>query len=276
MASIDPFGKTDELDDGMLATLVARFEARGKHPLFSEMLLEYLDAMNISSVAEVLDLGCGTGLAARAIARRDGYRGTVTGVDISPYFVAAATRLADDEGLCTRLAFRVADANALEFPDAEFDAVVVHTLLSHVDAPLAVLVEAARVLKPGGKIGIFDGDYASMAFGHADPLKGKSDDEKVIRTLVASPTVMRQMPRLLRTAGLEPVAAFSHVLAEIGRAEFWATAIAAYRKLVVGAGAMSEEQANRWATELQNDAEAGVFFGSCNYFAFVARRPLDR
>lgn len=275
MASIDPFGRTDALDDGMLAALVVRFEARGRHPLFSEMLLEYLDAMSISRVAEVLDLGCGTGLAARSIARRDGFRGTVTGVDISPYFVAAATHLAGDEGLSTRLSFRVADARALEYPDAKFDAVVVHTLLSHLDAPLTVLLEAARVMKPGARIGIFDGDYASMAFGHADPLKSKSDDEKVIRTLVASPWVMRQMPRLLRSAGLEPVAAFSHVLAEIGRAEFWSTAIEAYRKLVAGAGGMSEEQANAWATGLQNDSEAGVFFGSCNYFAFVAQRPLE-
>lgn len=273
MASVDPFGRTDALDDGMLAALVARFEARGVHPFFSRMLFEYLDAMNIGATAAVLDLGCGSGLAARSIARRPGFSGIVTGVDISPYLVVAATRLASDEGVSERVAFRTADARALDFPDATFDAVVVHTLLSHVEEPLAVLHEAARVLKSGGSMGIFDGDYASMAFGHADPHVGKSDDDKVIRTLVASPWVMRQMPRLLRSVGLEQVAAFSHVLAEIGRADFWSTAIEAYRKLVVGSGAMSEERANAWATGLQNDSEAGVFFGACNYFAFVARRP---
>ena len=53
MASIDPFGRTDQLDDGMLAALVARSEARGRHPLFSQMLLEYFDAMNIAEPAEV-------------------------------------------------------------------------------------------------------------------------------------------------------------------------------------------------------------------------------
>lgn len=59
MASVDPFGRTDALDDGMLAALVARFEARGVHPFFSRMLFEYLDAMNIGATAAVLDLGCG-------------------------------------------------------------------------------------------------------------------------------------------------------------------------------------------------------------------------
>ena len=38
MASIDPFGRTDQLDDSMLAALVTRFEARGKNPKFGKML----------------------------------------------------------------------------------------------------------------------------------------------------------------------------------------------------------------------------------------------
>jgi hypothetical protein len=38
MASIDPFGRTDKLDDSMLAALVTRFEARGKNPRVAKML----------------------------------------------------------------------------------------------------------------------------------------------------------------------------------------------------------------------------------------------
>jgi hypothetical protein len=69
MASIDPFGRTDKLDDNMLAALVTRFEARGKNPRFAKMLGDYLDAMSIDCTARVLDMGCGTGLAARAIGK---------------------------------------------------------------------------------------------------------------------------------------------------------------------------------------------------------------
>ena len=273
MTPSDPFGRADKLDDGMLEALVTRFEARGKHPLFSKMLLEYLDAMNIGRAAAVLDMGCGTGLAARAIARRPGFSGRIIGVDLSPYLVAAARRLAGEEGVADHLEFRTGDVRRLEFADRSFDAVVAHTLLSHVDDPLSVLKEAARVVKPGGAIGIFDGDYASLTFDHADPLKGKADDEALISAVVTNPRVMRQMPRLLRGAGLDLVTSFAHVLWEVGTANFWSSAIETYRKLVPEAGVMTEDEANAWAAALRSDSAARVFFGSSNYYAYVAKRP---
>ena len=273
MSTVDPFARTDQLDDGMLEALVLRFEARGKHPRFSGMLGEYLDAMAIAPTATVLDIGCGTGLAARAIARRPGFTGVITGVDLSPYLVAAATRLAAEEGIAERLEFRAGDVHRLDFADERFDALVAHTLLSHVADPMSVLKEAARVVKPGGTIGIFDGDYASLTFDHADPGKGKAYDEALIGALVTNPRVMRQLPRLMRAAGLELVASFSHVLAEAGAASFWSSAIEAYRKLVPKSGVMSQDEANTWAAALRRDSEEGVFFGSSNYYAYVARRP---
>lgn len=273
MATIDPFGRTDKLDDNMLAALVTRFEARGKNPQFSKMLGDYLDAMSISPAARVLDMGCGTGLAARAIARREAFSGHITGVDLSPYLVAAARRLASEERLAEHLEFVAGDVRTLNFADGSFDAVVAHTLLSHVEDPLAVLKEAARVVRPGGMIGIFDGDYASLTFDHPDPVKGKAYDEALISALVTNSRVMRQLPRLLQAAGLELVASASYVLSEIGKADFWASAIDAYRKLIAKAGVMTERDANAWAAALQGDSEAGIFFGSSNYYAYVARRP---
>jgi ubiquinone/menaquinone biosynthesis C-methylase UbiE len=273
MTSIDPFGRTDKLDDNMLAALVTRFEARGKNPQFSKMLSDYLDAMSIPPAARVLDMGCGTGLAARAIARRTGFSGRITGVDLSPYLVSAAKRLASEEGLAERLEFCAGDVRRLDFADGTFDALVAHTLLSHVDDPLSALKEAARVVKHGGMIGIFDGDYASLTFDHADPMKGKAYDEALISALVTNPRVMRQLPRLLRAAGLELVTSFGYALSEIGKANFWTSAIEAYRKLVVKAGEMTEDEANDWAADLRDDSNAGTFFGSSNYYAYVARRP---
>jgi len=273
MASIDPFGRTDKLDDNMLAALVTRFEARGKNSRFAKMLADYLDAMGIDRTARVLDMGCGTGLAARAIARREAFSGHITGVDLSPYLVAAARRLASEERLAEHLEFLAGDVRTLNFADGSFDAVVAHTLLSHVEDPLAVLKEAARVVRPGGIMGIFDGDYASLTFDHPDPVKGKAYEEALISALVTNPRVMRQLPRLLQAAGLELVASESYVLSEIGKADFWASAIDAYRKLVAKAGVMTERDANAWAAALQGDSDAGIFFGSSNYYAYVARRP---
>jgi ubiquinone/menaquinone biosynthesis C-methylase UbiE len=272
MTAPDVFGKTDQLDAATLDALVARFEARGKHAAFVEMLTEYLDAMQIAPAASVLDLGCGTGLVARAIARHASFTGSVAGIDLSPHLVAAATRLADADGVSARVTFQSGDARQLPFADAAFDAVVAHTLISHVSAPLAVLKEAARVLKAGGTIAVFDGDYASLTFDQPDEAKARADDAALVRAVVANPRVMGQMPRLLRAAGFELLTSFAHVLAEVGTADFWLSGIETFRRLLPKAGAMSEAQADAWAAGLRAASEAGVFFGRCNYHAFLARK----
>ena len=70
MGSVDVYRITDRLDDSTLEVLVSRLESRGRHPRFIAMMNEYFDAMRIESARSVLDLGCGTGIAARAIAHR--------------------------------------------------------------------------------------------------------------------------------------------------------------------------------------------------------------
>jgi SAM-dependent methyltransferase len=272
MNTIDPFGRTDNLDHDMLEALVLRFEARGKHPFFSKMLQEYLDAMYIDEAGLVLDMGCGTGLAARAIVHRPQFSGKVTGVDLSLHLIAAAERLADEEGIAGQTEFQTGDAHSIDFPHGTFDAVIAHTLLSHVDDPLAVLKEAVRLLKPGGILGVFDGDYASLTFEMKDPVQGKAYDEALIRAVVTNPRVMRRMPRYLREAGLELVASFSYVLSEAGTASFWSSAIEAYRRLIPKAGVMTGEEADAWAAALRSDSDQGVFFGSSNYYAYVSLR----
>jgi SAM-dependent methyltransferase len=269
----DPFASTDKLDETLLQAIVMRLEARGRHPFFMKMLQEYLDAMPIDAAKTVLDLGCGTGVAARAIARRPRFAGQIRGIDLSPALVETARRLAREEGVSGRIEFRAGDTRGLDLPDGSFDMVVAHTLVSHVDAPLAVVKEAARVVKRGGMVGIFDGDYASITFGHEDPVKGKAYEEAFIDAIVTSPRVMRQMPRLLRQAGLELVVSFPYVLAEVGKADFWISAIETLiRKLVPAAGKMRAADANAWADVLLKDSAGGVFFGASNYYRYVARR----
>jgi SAM-dependent methyltransferase len=273
MKSSDPYAVTDSLDDALLHVIVTRLETRGRHPAFEKMLMDYLNAMSIDTATTVLDMGCGTGVAARAIARRPDFSGRVLGIDLSPTLAQTAARLAADEGLRDRVEFRAGDSRRLDLGDGVFDAVVAHTLLSHVDDPLAVVREAARLVRPGGMIGLFDGDYASMTFGHADPAKGKAYDEAIISGVVTSPRVMRQMPRLLQAAGLQLITSFSYVLAEVGKSDFWTPAIESFRRLVPKSGIMTEQEADAWAEGLRLDSAAGVFFGASNYYGYVARRP---
>jgi ubiquinone/menaquinone biosynthesis C-methylase UbiE len=105
--------------------------------LFVEPLL---DAVEARSGTQLLDIACGTGVVSqRAVAR-----GAAThGIDFAPNMVATARRR------CPEAEILQADAEALPFADARFDAVVSNFGIHHVEHPDRALVEARRVLKPG-------------------------------------------------------------------------------------------------------------------------------
>jgi SAM-dependent methyltransferase len=273
MDKADVYRITDTLDEASLEVMATRLEVRGRHPRFVAMLKEYVDAMGLHPNDRVLDLGCGTGVASREIARRPGFAGRVTGIDRSAYLVAVAKTRALEERLSDWLEFEVGDSRSLGLPDASFDAAVAHTLLSHVEDPLEVLREMARVVRPGGIVGIFDGDYASMTFAGADAQSGRETDAAIVEAIATSPRVMRDMPGLLHRAGLQLQAAFAHVVADIGKADFFAGTIPSFVKLLPRAGAMTEPQAAAWAKEMLERSERGAFFGATNFYSYVARRP---
>lgn len=269
----DPYRITDELEDILLDVMVSRLEDRGRHRFFQKVLREYLDAMDVDSASTVLDMGCGTGVAARTIARRANFSGRVTGIDLSPYLVRVARRLADEEGLGGWIEFRAGDTRELDIRDGSFDAVVAHTLVSHVEEPLAVIGEARRVVKPGGAIAIFDGDYESLTFALDDPVQSKKYDEVMINAVVTSPRVMRQMPRLIRQAGLEMVTTFPYIMAEVGKGDFWLSGIDSFEKLAPKSQQITEAAAAFWASALHKASDEGVFFGASNFYTYIARRP---
>jgi ubiquinone/menaquinone biosynthesis C-methylase UbiE len=263
----DVYRVTDTLDPASLEAIATRLELRGRHPRMAAMLAEYLDAMALSPSARLLDVGCGTGVASRAVARRPGFAGHVTGIDRSQYLVDVARRRAAEEGLAAWIAFQVGDSRSLGLPDASFDAAMAHTLLSHVEDPLAALRELARVVRPGGTIGVFDVDFASMTFGSGEA------DAAIVAAVATSPRVMRDMPRLLAEAGLQLQQAFAHVVADIGRPDYFASTIPSFVTLLPRAGVMSEAQAVAWAQEMHLRSERGTFFGATNFYSYVARRP---
>lgn len=89
----------------------------------------------------LLDVACGTGLAAGAAAAA-GAR--VIAIDFSPAMILIARTLHPD------VEFRTADAEALPFPDASFDAVIANFGIHHVERPERAMAEARRALGSGG------------------------------------------------------------------------------------------------------------------------------
>jgi SAM-dependent methyltransferase len=187
----DVYSRTNELDAQTLDVVVDRLEYRATQPIFLKILAEYLDRIGPHTLKDVLDMGCGTGFVARQLGQRKHFHGRVLGVDLSPHLVEAATRLSREEGLSEKVRFSVGDTRSIDLPDASFDAVLPHTLVSHVYDAAAVIREAARVVRPGGVVVVFDGDYGSLTVGTDDPVEGAKMDAAIIASVCASPRVMR-------------------------------------------------------------------------------------
>jgi demethylmenaquinone methyltransferase/2-methoxy-6-polyprenyl-1,4-benzoquinol methylase len=123
----------------------------GQDPRWRRALV---DAVAPRPGARILDVATGTGMVAFALAARGA---EVIGLDQSEAMLRGArARLARAPALAARLSFVLGEAEALPFPDAEFDALSFTYLLRYVDDPAATMRELARVVKPGGSIGMVE------------------------------------------------------------------------------------------------------------------------
>jgi demethylmenaquinone methyltransferase / 2-methoxy-6-polyprenyl-1,4-benzoquinol methylase len=124
----------------------------GQDPRWRDAMVAAIDPL---ADQRVLDVATGTGLVAFALARRAPCH--VVGLDQSREMLAAAqARLARAPALGSRVAFREGQAERLPFADGEFDALTFTYLLRYVDDPAATMGELARVVKPGGRIGMVE------------------------------------------------------------------------------------------------------------------------
>jgi ubiquinone/menaquinone biosynthesis C-methylase UbiE len=121
----------------------------GREPVFREKVVRLA---RLSAGESVLDVGSGTGTLAIAAKRIVGPDGTVCGIDASPEMIARARNKALKAG--TEIVFETAVAEALPFPDAQFDAVLTTMVLHHLphEVRQQSLREMRRVLKPGGRL----------------------------------------------------------------------------------------------------------------------------
>lgn len=106
-----------------------------------------LAVLDLQPGERVLLVGAGTGADLPLIPREV----AVLATDLTPAMLARAQPRAH-----AGIELRVMDGQALDLPDASFDAVILHLILAVIPDPVACLREAARVLRPGGRIAVFD------------------------------------------------------------------------------------------------------------------------
>lgn len=174
-----------------------------------------VNATALASGAAVIDVACGTGKLAAALADRVGPFGRVLAVDLSPGMIAHGAATNYD---LVQLEFRLGNALALPSADAEFDAATIAFGLRNLADYAAGFRELRRVVKPGGRVVCLElttprpqwwGRTFRFTFGHAAPLLGRVfAKESAYRYLPASLEGFPEPDRLaatMRDAGLENV-----------------------------------------------------------------------
>jgi SAM-dependent methyltransferase len=254
----------------VLAGLMTALELRAADPQQRAMVHTYLTDTALAPGARVLEVGCGTGAVTRVLATWPGVREAV-GVDPSPVFLARARELA--RGLTT-IAFEEADGRSLPFGGSTFDAVVLHTTLCHVPDPALPLHEAVRVLRPGGCLAVFEGDYATgtLAIRAGDPLDTCA--EAFREHFVHDPWLVRRLPALVRAAGVELECVRSYGYVEAPTPGFMLSSwVDLGADALVAAGRIGADMAAALKAEARRRVTSGEYFGHIAYISLVARKP---
>jgi SAM-dependent methyltransferase len=200
----------------------------------------------------LLDVGCGTGDDVRALAQVVGAHGRSVGIDASAVMITEAQQRHAAAGL--PIAFVVGNAQHLAFADASFDRCRAERVLMHLDHPEDALAEMVRVVRPGGKVVVFDMDWG-MVFVD-------SPYQETTRTILQAFSdgmrhgwMGRRPPPLFQSAGLGEVTCVPHTV-RMDYA-FAHRLFDGHLRTVQAAGGVSAEECTRWWQHLAQAEAAG-------------------
>lgn len=222
------------------------------------------EAMHLVAGASVLEVGCGTGDDAIALAQIVGPSGQVTAIDRSQTMLQEA--IASTQPLALPIEFVLADAQQLPFADHTFDGARVDRTLQHIADPAAVIAEMARVVRPGGWIVAMEPDWGTFVVN--------STQRAITRQLLnvwcdsfPSGWVGRYLRQYLRQAGLTDIQVVPETLVitqfDLADQVFDLVQTA---QATVEAGLVSSAEAQAWLSELQAFDRAQTFFSSFTGF----------
>jgi len=220
-----------------------------------------------------LDIGCGFGLLACELARDVGPTGRVVGVDAVPDMIAACEERARHDAVSGRTEFRQADAEALPFAPGTFDFVTAMQVYEYMADVERGLAEAARVLKPRGRLAALETDWESCVW-HAGDRDRTGRVLKAWEQRFAHPHLPAQLPELLRRTGfvLKSVTMIPVVNVELSDQTYSPGMIDVIARFVTNRGGITEEEAARWADDVRTQATRGEYFFSLSRYLFLAER----
>lgn len=228
-----------------------------------------LEQLALRRGMHVLELGCGAGDDVRSFGRRVGAAGRVLGIDTAPAMVAEAARRSEGRNLPVE--YRVGDALALDLADEEFDRVRIERLLMHVDgSPEAVVGESARVLRPGGRVVVFDFDWDAFVIEGAE----RDLTRRIVRSYsdgIRNGSIGRALPRLLTQAGFTRVTTFPHGVSI--PYDFFGWLVSSHLDETLAAGLFTPQELIAWWDQLDRAHASGGFYAALLGFVVVGTKP---
>lgn len=235
-----------------------------------EQYRQLFDLLAPQDAEAILDVGCGTGGAVRAVAPHVGNSGRVVGIDYSATMIAEAQKRTD--GLALPIEFRVADAQALPFDDNTFHGCFSNGVFEILPNPRLTLAEMVRITRPGGRLVIATCDIDGSVIDAAD----RAVTRKLLHFIADAECngwIGRQLRGYAHELGLvdDKVVTDSWLITDFPLAyDLW------FRHLVAraqAAGILTAAEATAWVADQEARQQAGRSFLCWSLFTLVARKP---
>ena len=193
----DPFQDVDAAGKEFVSAFADSMDERQSDPTMEKIVSRYLGKLEFAEDSLTVEVGCGAGAVTRRIAERT-KSGRVIGFEPSVGFVnEAKARVSGYDNV----EFEVASGASLPLDDGSANILIMHTVLTHVENPATLLIEARRVLKSGGYLVVCDADFSKASLGNLpnDPLEACA--KIFVKEFVTDPHLVAKLQGLATNAG---------------------------------------------------------------------------
>ena len=191
-------------DDPNVAVLLATMEGTAGWDAMRRLRSWERQHIGLHRGERLLDVGCGLGEAALALAEDLGDAGEVVGVDASEEMLRVAR--ANARSARSRVRLTVGDASSLQEPDDSFDVARCERTLQWLADPSAAVAEMVRVLRPRGRLSLIDTDWSTFAIDVGDEALAARVRDAMATERGRPSNVGRRLHDLVTAAGCEPLA----------------------------------------------------------------------
>jgi len=254
---------------GPLVGVVGTLEARGRSTYLG-LVRTVLDLVQIRPDEVILEVGGGSGVVLREIARRTAGANPIIDIDINPYLLREAASLATRAGLAERMTFREGSAEAIPLAADSVDVALSLTVMEEGDAD-RMLAELVRVTRPGGRIAVIVRSrdlpsWANLPIGAA--LRAKVDRPGLIGAGVAAAGCAdASLHRRFHAAGLTGLRCFPQLVA-MTPAEVSVFTIFQQQILAT----LTAEEAAEWRSAAAQAEAEGTFFIATGHHCSVGTK----